>query len=55
MLLNGVDTMRTNGFMSAVHTAGDIAQTVTAFDRSLQWLQDSGLIDAAERKGAATL
>jgi glutamate-1-semialdehyde 2,1-aminomutase len=44
MLLNGVDTMRTNGFMSAVHGEEDIERTVRAFDGMLQRLKEAGLI-----------
>jgi glutamate-1-semialdehyde 2,1-aminomutase len=44
MLLNGVDTMRTNGFMSAAHTEDDVEHTIAAFERSLLRLADMGVI-----------
>jgi glutamate-1-semialdehyde 2,1-aminomutase len=47
MLLNGVDTMRTNGFISAVHTEDDVERTVAAFERSLVRLADMGVIAQA--------
>lgn len=43
MLLNGVDLMRSGGFTSVVHQDQEIAQTVAAFDRSLETLQREGL------------
>jgi glutamate-1-semialdehyde 2,1-aminomutase len=43
MLLHGVDLMRSGGFTSIVHGDGEIAQTVGAFDRSLEMLQREGL------------
>jgi glutamate-1-semialdehyde 2,1-aminomutase len=47
LLLNGVDTMRTNGFMSAVHTEDDVERTIAAFERSLVRLADVGVIAQA--------
>jgi glutamate-1-semialdehyde aminotransferase len=44
MILEGVDTMNTGGFMSAVHDDDDIARTGQAFERSLLRLQASGLL-----------
>jgi glutamate-1-semialdehyde 2,1-aminomutase len=44
MLLNGVDTMRTNGFMSAAHTEDDVEHTIAACERSLLRLADMGVI-----------
>jgi glutamate-1-semialdehyde 2,1-aminomutase len=35
LLLEGVDVMRTNGFLSMAHSDDDIAQTVQAFERAL--------------------
>jgi glutamate-1-semialdehyde 2,1-aminomutase len=43
MLLNGVDLMRSGGFTSIVHGDQELAQTVSAFDRSLEALQREGL------------
>ncbi len=47
MLLQGVDVMRTNGFMSAAHGDGEIERTVKACDRSLTRLKAEGTLDAA--------
>jgi glutamate-1-semialdehyde 2,1-aminomutase len=46
MLLNGVDTMRTNGFMSAAHSEEDVDRTVHAFECSLLRLVEAGIIDS---------
>jgi glutamate-1-semialdehyde aminotransferase len=43
MLLNGVDLMRSGGFTSIVHEDREISQTVAAFDKSLETLQQEGL------------
>ena len=44
MLLEGVDLMRTGGFVSAAHTADNIEQTVTAFSRALLRLATDGYL-----------
>jgi glutamate-1-semialdehyde 2,1-aminomutase len=44
MLLNGVDTMRTNGFMSAAHSEEDVERTIAAFERALMRLTEDGII-----------
>ncbi|MGI9148634.1 MAG: aspartate aminotransferase family protein [Chloroflexota bacterium] len=43
MLLNGVDLMRSGGFTSIVHGDAELSQTINAFDKSLQTLQQEGL------------
>lgn len=44
MLLEGVDLMRTGGFLSLAHTADDLQRTLQAFDRALVRLADAGQI-----------
>src|SRR5690606_15879082 len=44
MLLEGVDLMRSGGFLSAAHTEEDVAETVAAFGRALQRLRQEGLV-----------
>ncbi len=43
MLLNGIDLMRSGGFTSIAHAEAEITQTISAFDKSLQTLQQEGL------------
>src|ERR1700694_2883786 len=43
MLLNGVDLMRSGGFTSIAHGDGELSRTISAFDKSLQALQQEGL------------
>jgi glutamate-1-semialdehyde 2,1-aminomutase len=43
MLLEGVDLMRTDGFVSTAHTDGDIAMTCEAMDRAIARLRKDGL------------
>src|ERR1700681_1572153 len=43
MLLNGIDLMRSGGFTSIVHGDAELSQTIGAFDKSLQTLQQEGL------------
>jgi glutamate-1-semialdehyde 2,1-aminomutase len=42
MLFEGVDLMRTDGFMSAAHTDGDIDRTVAALERALRRVREEG-------------
>jgi glutamate-1-semialdehyde aminotransferase len=44
MLLNGVDVMCDQMFMSCMHREDDIQQTVDAFDRSIDMMKNSGLV-----------
>lgn len=44
MLLNGIDLMRSGGFLSVSHTEVDVEQTVTAFGRALERLLDEGWV-----------
>jgi len=44
MLLEGVDLMRSGGFVSAVHTEDDVAETVAAFSRALRRMKEAGLL-----------
>lgn len=44
MLLEGVDLMRSGGFLSAAHTEADVAETVAAFERALGRLRRAGLL-----------
>ncbi len=44
MLLNGVDLMCDQMFMSCMHREDDIRQTVEAFDRSIAMMKNSGLV-----------
>jgi glutamate-1-semialdehyde 2,1-aminomutase len=43
MLLNGIDLMRSGGFTSIVHGDAELTATISAFDKSLQTLQQEGL------------
>ncbi len=42
MLLEGVDLMRTGGFLSSAHTTADLEYTVAAFKRALEHLAAAG-------------
>jgi glutamate-1-semialdehyde 2,1-aminomutase len=42
MLLEGVDLMRTGGFLSTAHTDADLEATLSAFDRAVQRLAAAG-------------
>jgi len=44
MLLEGVDLMRSGGFVSAAHTEDDIAETAAAFGRALRRLRREGIL-----------
>ncbi|REJ33846.1 MAG: hypothetical protein DIU82_10050 [Bacillota bacterium] len=44
MLLEGVDLMRSGGFLSSAHTEQDVAETVAAFGRALARLKREGLV-----------
>jgi glutamate-1-semialdehyde 2,1-aminomutase len=44
MLLNGVDLMRSHGFLSAAHTEEDVETTIVAFRRSLTRLLDENIL-----------
>jgi glutamate-1-semialdehyde 2,1-aminomutase len=44
MLLEGVDLMRTGGFVSGVHTESDVAFMVEAFDRAIARMQEEGAL-----------
>ncbi|MBO8141748.1 MAG: aspartate aminotransferase family protein [Firmicutes bacterium] len=43
MLLEGVDLMRSGGFLSAAHSPADVEETVAAFERALARLKREGL------------
>ena len=44
MLLNGVDLIRSGGFLSIAHTGREVEQIVEAFGRSLPMLQREGML-----------
>jgi glutamate-1-semialdehyde 2,1-aminomutase len=44
LLLEGVDVMRTQGFLSAVHTEDEIARTIEAFARAIERLRADGVL-----------
>jgi glutamate-1-semialdehyde 2,1-aminomutase len=45
MLLNGVDLIRANGFMSNAHRESDIELTIDAFERSIERLRREGVLE----------
>jgi glutamate-1-semialdehyde 2,1-aminomutase len=44
MLFEGIDLMRTDGFMSAVHTDDDIDRTSSALERALRRVREDGAL-----------
>jgi glutamate-1-semialdehyde 2,1-aminomutase len=54
MLLEGVHLFHGSGFLSAAHTERDVAQTVTALDRTLARLQAEGLLTEGRPAGPVT-
>lgn len=46
MLLQGVDLMRGAGFTSCVHTRADVDHTITAYERAVVRLRESGILEA---------
>ncbi len=42
LILNGVDTCNTHGWVSAMHSDQDIEQTVRAFEKALILMQEDG-------------
>ncbi len=50
MLLEGVDLMRTDGFLSAAHTDDDLERTCAALERALVRWQDEGLGHAQKER-----
>ena len=44
LLLNGVDLASNGGMTTSAHTEADIAQTVQAFEQTIDWMKAEGLI-----------
>ena len=44
MLLNGIDIAGNGGMTMAAHTDADLQQTIAAFDQTIAWMKQEGLI-----------
>jgi len=44
LLLNGIDMAGSGGMIMAVHTEGDVQQTIAAFDQTIEWMKADGVI-----------
>jgi glutamate-1-semialdehyde aminotransferase len=42
MLLEGIDLLRTDGFLSGAHTEDDVERTCKAFERALVRVREAG-------------
>ena len=48
LLLNGIDLACNGGMTTAAHSDADIVKTVEAFERTIDWMRDDGLILKSE-------